>query len=328
MKYLDNQKQQGFSLIEVMIALVIGMILLGGAINIFISNNNVYRLESELSRMQESGRFLIDFMSKEIRMAGYAGCSSREDITPNVKAFAASMRPGISLGNNRKAITGSTSNGNDAVAIQRASECKAQLTADMATIDDDVQVTNACNFAEYETVIITDCISADVFTISAISGGGSGGEALAHGGYVNEHDKLSKNYDSRSQVHEQLENTFYIANGASGEPAVWMSSWDSSPANSTGRIDHELADGVEKMQILYGEDTGGNEYVDVYVDAGTVRNWTKVRSVRINLLLRSDSNITTAPQAFTFNGANANSTNDTRLRMAFSTTVSLRNRLP
>ena len=86
MKYLNNLKQQGFSIIEIMIALVIGMVLLGGAVSIFISNNSVYRLESELSRMQESGRFLIDIMSKEIRMAGFSGCSSRGTVTTNVLA--------------------------------------------------------------------------------------------------------------------------------------------------------------------------------------------------------------------------------------------------
>ncbi len=350
MKYPNNQKQQGFSLIEIMIALVIGLVLLGGAISIFISNKAVYSLESELSRMQESGRFLIDVMTKDIRMAGYNGCSSRGTVTPTVLAnnppplavtdanaitgynfnTAGDWNPNLpDFVTSATAINANVLDNTDVVNVQRASECGAQLTGNMTADNANVQVVqpNSCNLAKDQVVMISDCASADVFAISSNPTSGSGSQTLAHATGVNSDNKLSKIYGPDSQVYRQLSNTFYMANGASGDPAVWLAAWNPAVA---GNYDiYELADGVEQMQILYGEDTGGgNEYADTYVDASAVANWANVRSVRINLLLRSRDRITTEPRAFVFNGANANTGNDLRLRLAFSTTVALRNRLP
>ncbi len=84
--YSNRQNQSGMTLIEVMVALLLGLILTGGAIEIFISNKATYRLENELSRMQETGRFIVDAVAKEIRMAGYLGCASRGNIETNVMA--------------------------------------------------------------------------------------------------------------------------------------------------------------------------------------------------------------------------------------------------
>ena len=354
MKYLNNLKQQGFSIIEIMIALVIGMVLLGGAVSIFISNNSVYRLESELSRMQESGRFLIDIMSKEIRMAGFSGCSSRGTVSTTVMANDAVA---LSFGS-ANAITGydyvattdwepdlpsyvtlatainaSVLDNTDVMNIQRGSECGAGLTGNMASDNAQLTITvpNGCSFSQQEVVMITDCATADVLAITNSNTDTSGNiaHAIAAGAGGNSDNKLSKAYGPDSQIYKQLSNTFYVANGASGEPALWLASWNPSVANDY--TTYELADGVEQMQLLYGLDTGGgNEYADAYVEAddAALTDWTNVRSVRISLLLRSADNITTQSRAFTFNGANANTGNDKRLRMLFSTTVTLRNRLP
>jgi type IV pilus assembly protein PilW len=67
----------GFSLVELMIALVISSILLIGIMQIFISSRESYKLDEGLSRMQESGRFAASFLEREIRMAGNVGCRGR-----------------------------------------------------------------------------------------------------------------------------------------------------------------------------------------------------------------------------------------------------------
>lgn len=66
--------QTGMTLIEIMIALLIGAFLLGGVIQIFIGTKQTNRMQENLSRLQENGRFAMDFISKDIRMAGYWGC--------------------------------------------------------------------------------------------------------------------------------------------------------------------------------------------------------------------------------------------------------------
>ena len=75
--------QTGLSLVEIMIALLIGLFLLGGVLQIFINSQQTYRMQENLSRLQENGRFAIDFLAHDSRMAGYWGCLSgtNTDIT-------------------------------------------------------------------------------------------------------------------------------------------------------------------------------------------------------------------------------------------------------
>lgn len=69
-------KQQGISLIELMISMVIGLILLAGVIGIFLSSQQAYRAQEASSRVQESGRFALDIIAHDARLAGYTGCGS------------------------------------------------------------------------------------------------------------------------------------------------------------------------------------------------------------------------------------------------------------
>ena len=69
-------KQSGFSLIEIMIALVIGLFLLSGILQIFSASQQTYRMQGNLARLQENGRFALNFLVHDIRMAGYWGCLS------------------------------------------------------------------------------------------------------------------------------------------------------------------------------------------------------------------------------------------------------------
>ena len=66
--------QSGMTLIEIMIALLIGAFLLGGVLQIFVSSKQTNRMQENLSRLQENGRFAMNFLTKDIRMAGYWGC--------------------------------------------------------------------------------------------------------------------------------------------------------------------------------------------------------------------------------------------------------------
>ncbi len=79
---------KGVTLVELLIALVLGLVLTADAINIFINNKRTYSLENELSRLQESGRFAIDSMVEDIRMVDYNGCSSRTRVTALLLARA------------------------------------------------------------------------------------------------------------------------------------------------------------------------------------------------------------------------------------------------
>jgi hypothetical protein len=137
---------------------------------------------------------------------------------------------------------------------------------------------------------------------------------------------------------KMVSDIFFVATGTATDKSdtqkmsLYQATWEPSDSNTTLEVTDfsimELADGVEDLQILYGEDTSGSVYADIYVSADAVTDWSGIRSVRVSFLLRSEDNITSESRPFIFNGEDANTENDKRLRMVFTTTIALRNRLP
>ncbi len=73
-------KQKGFTLVELMIASVIGLIIMAGILNLFINTNRNITLSDALSQNQETGRFTMEFITKNTRLAGY----SEDDVIGSV----------------------------------------------------------------------------------------------------------------------------------------------------------------------------------------------------------------------------------------------------
>ena len=69
----------GFSLIELMISLALGSVVTMGVVQLFVANAETHRLLQGQSRMQESARFALDFIGRDVRKAGYRGCFSSND---------------------------------------------------------------------------------------------------------------------------------------------------------------------------------------------------------------------------------------------------------
>ncbi|MCC8995396.1 MAG: prepilin-type N-terminal cleavage/methylation domain-containing protein [Candidatus Contendobacter sp.] len=65
------QTQRGLTLVEILVALMISAFLIAGVIQLFIGSKQTYRGHDALSRIQENGRFVMDKMASDIRMAGY-----------------------------------------------------------------------------------------------------------------------------------------------------------------------------------------------------------------------------------------------------------------
>lgn len=68
--------QRGFSLVELMIALVLGLFLTGVTINVVIANRQAFRTTENLSRMQENARTAFELMARDIRVAGGNPCGT------------------------------------------------------------------------------------------------------------------------------------------------------------------------------------------------------------------------------------------------------------
>ena len=87
----------GVSLIELMIALAISSLLVLGLVEVFAASRTAYQLSTGLARVQENGRFAMDFLQRDLRMAGHLGCVNDqarflpENVTPSRPALASTF---------------------------------------------------------------------------------------------------------------------------------------------------------------------------------------------------------------------------------------------
>ena len=65
---------KGFGLVEIMVALVLGLVVVLGVIQIFLASKNTYVTQNASARMQEDARFALSKLMQEIRLTGMYGC--------------------------------------------------------------------------------------------------------------------------------------------------------------------------------------------------------------------------------------------------------------
>ena len=66
-----HHRQKGFTLVEIMVALTLSLVLIGGVIQIYLSSKESFRVQNELARLQENQRIALEFIQNDIRRAGF-----------------------------------------------------------------------------------------------------------------------------------------------------------------------------------------------------------------------------------------------------------------
>lgn len=306
------RRQGGLTLIEIMVAMVVSLILIAGVIQIFVGTRQTYRFQDALARVQENGRFAAEAISRDARLAGFVGCTTLISVTPNA------IPPLVIDYSQNNYIEGAVGPalgaepGTDVLTLRMLSPNTVRLSADMVGPGDVVTIPgNFPGFQNGDVVGIADCNNVDLFTINGVAGGGPVD--------ITPNDDLTKAYLEGTVLSRYREVSYYIAPGASGDLALWR---------RDDGVDTELVDGVEDLWLRYGEDLNNDGAPNVYVEAAAVGNWSRVRSLRISLLLASnEDNVTEGAQPVDFRGAVVVPA-DNRFRQVLTTTVGLRNRLP
>lgn len=134
-------------------------------------------------------------------------------------------------------------------------------------------------------------------------------------------------FETGSEIVKMTTKFFYIGEGKTG-PALFVKSGEET-------VGTELVEGIENLQVLYGEDTDADNIPNRYVPATNVVNYANVTAVRLSVLLRSVKNLpwrTATSKPYLLGGSTAgsattiNSPSDKRLRRTMSMVIKLRNR--
>jgi type IV pilus assembly protein PilW len=197
----------------------------------------------------------------------------------------------------------------------------------MSGTDGTITVDSASALATGTAALISDCENGDLFQITGISE-----TALAHaaGASANISPNLNKAYAAGARVYEARETTFSIQEDpSSGVPTLYR--------EVIGEGAQPLVEGIQNMQILYGEDTDAdadgtaNRYVAFGASGLDI---DRIVSVRISVLVRSiNDNLTTEPSPYMYPPwvnppiPTTPDEDDKYLRKIFTTTVTLRNKV-
>ena len=78
-----RMRQIGVSLIELMVAMVIGLFLILGAVTVFSQSRSTYRTAESVARLQEIGRLAMDVVETDVRMANFWGLHNHAEYIDN-----------------------------------------------------------------------------------------------------------------------------------------------------------------------------------------------------------------------------------------------------
>ena len=224
--------------------------------------------------------------------------------------------------------------GTDVIVIRNASTTSYPL---VSPFNDSAQIfaSKPNDFAKGEILIATDCVKSTAFQSTNVTDVGFGTNITHSSASLTPGNKTpvwpipAHQYGAGSELMRAETTVYYIGQGASGVPTLFQRQLTRISDTESALVSQELVEGVESMQIAYGEDTNGDGAVDSYVSADAVGDWTAVVSVRIAFLMRSNEQVRvdTDSGAYAVAGTTLNPVDDRRLREVVSTTVTLRNRL-
>jgi len=288
-----KSRQQGLSLVEIMVAMTLGLILTAGVIELFISNKRSYEVQTATNGMQENGRYAMKLLTDALRAADHWGGVEASDVGGS------------------PAVTG-------------VGSCNA---AWLLNVDEGIRgyegvsaappLPDSC-IAEADYVANTDAFvvrhAGGEYQSTATVKGGSGSEVWVRTGVGRRAQVFAASditslpsdlYDPGNEDADGLYNypyqvVAYFLRPCSGKAGAACAASDDggNPIPTLARLalvngqlqEQAMVSGVEDMQVEYGVDANLDTNADFYTDAATVtaaNQWGRVTSVRLTLVVRS-----------------------------------------
>jgi type IV pilus assembly protein PilW len=351
---IDVMRQQGLSLIELMVSMAIGLVLVVTVGYAYLGAKQSFRTQNAMSRVQEGARYGFEYLSQDIRMTGFTGGAMDGGTNVvNTAALASSVDP-VMLDLFNRPLLG-YENGAPPKACTTASTTTCYLRGDSLTVvhantDSDKSndqeyalndhtppgftLSAASDLASGDILVAADPTHSAVFQATQVAGTAisynpASAPSLTPNNTSSALGTFSGSVASR-KLFKLYAASYYIGRNPAGEPALYRLRLNQNAGGSTAE---ELVEGVENMQIEYGVDTSAtaDNIIDAYVTADVITNntgaifgatltanqrWRRVNNVRITLTLVSRSDA----------GGVSNSA-DGLLHRSFSSTIAIRNSL-
>ena len=344
---------RGFTLVELMVGLAVGLFVSMAAISVFVSTRTLQTVSSAESRRGENARLAMDLLHRDFRSAGFQGCNAQLADAP-VSLLSAGN--GIFLDSGSSGLGGSHGDGtsftpalnatlaalpqapnvgSDVVSLRVPVEPMSLGLSAPMTVSTGVPTVGANTpgntMAPGDILLIANCKAAAMFQVTSPSPKTTG--VLSHaigGGFYpgNSSADFQQVFRGDSAVFRLQTHHYYIA--ASVKRPGTSSMWRFTFPNTDGSANpQEVVQGIDRMLVSYGiDDVTQPQTVNRYVSAGGVTSWDSVVAARIQLLTATvKDGVTLSSQAASFAGGTVTPT-DKRRRVQVTEVVALRNRAP
>lgn len=282
----------GVSLVELMIAITLGLMVMAALASIFANSSRTREDLERNSRQIENGRFAIDLITSELRLAGFYGSlDPRSVAVPPALMDPCSTDPNDWIKAIRLHVQGYDNGAGfpfdcsfpnlrpntDIAVVRRVSTCQAGVDPGCAGIQGATPyMQNTKCDAELLTPFVLGMQGTAAFNLHNRGPGG-----------------VCTTVAAQRQYYVRM---FYIANDNGEVPAVAIPTLKRRDFTGLGFNDTPLVEGIEELNFEYGLDLNNDSIPDVYVSDPTsyvcagctpITNWMNVVTVKVYLLARN-----------------------------------------
>lgn len=321
---MQKLNQAGFTLLELMIALTLGLILVAVATQLLMSGVVSYQVQASAASLQDSGVFGVNYVTKNIRLANHGNADAMND---------ESLYGGIVLSNQTSGSATPLANGN-LTGLQVGG---AVLTGNNFVSANQHDASAFSAYPDSDQLVIMYQAPTDTFSCDGkrVKGPEKNNLSNRKGWYVIERYYISTDTDK----HESNLNCSSAAFVATGEtvPQTYatttIAATDTLTANYASNKGEVIVKNVEYMRVqLIVRNSNGTTAtmgIDQYnniVLSGTVTHRPAIIGINLGWLVRSTDKVTLAQQNdFTVLDQSINATSDGYMRHLYTTTIALRN---
>lgn len=303
-------RQRGFTLIELMVALLLGLLVVAAAGSIFMSNRRVYGASEMVNRIQENQRAAFELIARDIREAGMNPCSrfnAANPITVQITAPDAQFWDRFANG-----VFGGTNDGRDFVSLYLANGPQYRVTQHSRP-DNALTLNSASGIEAGKPLLVCNSDHAIAFSVTGISGAtvqhaagancGAGFTTAPEAGKCSE-TVSGPGYCFHIEGVPSAADSLACPRGIGRSPAFVVAPYEARwTVEDNGRggtslyrtaqnVRSEVAEGITAMTVGYkvGDAAG-------YVDAASVaggNNWTLVTAIHLAMTFQAQRGAMTA----------------------------------
>ncbi|HET7329538.1 prepilin-type N-terminal cleavage/methylation domain-containing protein [Dyella sp.] len=335
----------GFTLIEMMVAMLLGLIVIGGVISVFLAGQQTYRTNEALGDVENGSRTAFELLSRDLRDAGLSGCDNTNGRIANVVNNGASnwysdwsnalhgyddasQDPALSsLTGTGAPVPGTSSvhilsTATADVVVKRSASGGTGSPASLGINTPSSLLATGdliivCDYDHATILQITKYSGDNIVVHNAGNGDASPGNCTKGLGYPAPTPCNSSTNDSNGAVYDFANNgriailtavDWYIGSNSVGTTSLYRLNvgYGAAPPTATPQ---EMVRNVTGMKILYLQPPGTQ-----FDKAANMTNWATVNAAQVTLSLQSASQ-------------RVSSNNSARLTRSFTSTTTVRNRV-